>query len=72
MTYCARELRAFGVGEDALRWRCWRRGVSLTQLEAAALAELNWRTVHNYERGRTRARARTRAKLQQLMQRWGE
>lgn len=72
MTYNSQELRERGVSEEVIAWKAWRRDMGITQLEAAAMAGLCPETIADLERGAVKPQARTRAKLQKLMQRWDE
>lgn len=71
MTYSTGELYERGVSDTALAWRRWRRDMRLTQTEAAAMAQVNERTVVRFELG-GRALQRTIDKFSELMARWDE
>lgn len=70
MTYSSQELRDKGALPLVIRWKRWRRGMKLTQVEAAAMAGLYPDTIMDAERGATKPQKSTRAKLEALMARW--
>ena len=73
MTYCTRELVEHGVEQAAIEWRRWRRGVRITQAEAASLAGVNLRALIAFELGeRDKYGAGIADKLSALSARWQE